>query len=147
MKRRRKKRLMITRDINVELFDIISSVGMDRQPGPLGKLLDARLPATLAFRLSMLTDVLASPVKHFNGQRTALLAEHGTTEDGQNYKLEGEGLTKFNEAMEALGREGVPLKVPVVRVSDLGEREILTPAECYVLRWLFAEDDATVGGG
>lgn len=132
---------MNARDINVRLSDILNSVGVGEQPGPLSKLLNARLPTALAFRLSMLTDVLASPVKHFNGQRGALLAEHGTTEDGgQTYQLEGEGFVKFQEAIEALGLEEVPLKIPVLKVSDLAEREILTAAECYTLRWLFAEE-------
>ena len=131
---------METRDTKVNLDDIVNSVGVGGQPGPLGTLLNAKLPTPLAFRLSMLTDVLAAPVKHYNGQRTALLAEHGTTEDGQSYKLEGEGWAKYQEAIGTLGREEVPLKIPVVKVSDLGEREILTPAEFYALRWLFAEE-------
>lgn len=71
----------------------------------------------------------------------------GTTEDGGlNFKLEGEGLTKFQEAMDDLGLEEIPLKITVVKVSDLGEREILTPAECRVLRWLLAEEATTAGG-
>lgn len=132
---------MSTREINVKLSAVIEALGTNGAPGALTKLLNARLPATLAFRLSMLTDGLASPAKHFNEQRGVLLGEHGKTGDGgQNYTLEGEGLAKFNEAMDALGAEEVTLKVPVVKVSDLGEREILSPAEFYTLRWLFAEE-------
>lgn len=134
---------METRDTNVKLSDIVTSVGVGGQVGPLTKLLNSLLPMQLAFGLGMFMDGLDSPVKHFNIQRERLLKEHGKTSNGgQSYDLEGEGLVKFQEAMDALGLEEVPLKIPVVRVSDLGEREILTPTECRVLRWLFAEEAA-----
>lgn len=147
---KREERHMNTRDAQVKLSDIVNSVGEGGQIGPLTKLLNSPLPMRLAFGLGMFTDALASPVKHYNLQREGLLKEHGTTEDdGQSYNLKGDGLARFREAMDTLGAEEVPLKIPVVKVSDLGEREILTPAECYVLRWLFAEESeaAGVGGG
>jgi hypothetical protein len=136
-KNRRKRKLMSTRDINVNLSDLINSMGTQEQPGPLTKLLNARLPAALAFRLSMLTEQVQAPAKHYNAQRESLLQEHGKSEDGQHYNFEGEGWAKFQEALAALGTEEVTVKVPSLKIADLGEREILTPAECYVLRWLF----------
>jgi hypothetical protein len=44
-----------------------------------------------------------------------------------------------------LGREEVPVRLPQSEVSDLGEREMLAPAEFYVLRWLFTEGAEAAG--
>lgn len=131
-----------TATTNVKMSDLIDSLGTLEAPGPLTKLLNARLPAALAFRLSMFAGEVQTPAQHFNEQRGLLLKEHGQSEDGQQYKLEGEGLTKVQEALDALGREEVPVRLPQIKVSDLGEREILTPAEFHVLRWLFVDEAA-----
>jgi hypothetical protein len=133
------------KDTNVKLSDIINSLGTAEAPGPLTKLLNSKLPAALSYRLSVLTDEVASPSQRYGEQRLSLLKEHGTTEDGQSFNLEGEGFLKFREAMDALEREEVTVRVPQVKVSDLGEREILTPAEFRILRWLFAEEAETTG--
>lgn len=134
-------------EVQVKLSVLIESLGTVEAPGPLTKLLNARLPAALAFRLSMLSGEIQTPAKHFNEQRGLLLKEHGKSADeGQTYKLEGEGFVKYQEALDALGREEVPVRLPQIKVADLGEREILTPADFYVLRWLFVEEEATERG-
>lgn len=142
-KRRHRKAFMSKRQVTIKLNELVNSLGTMGQPGPLDKLLGAKLPATLAFRLSMLAEETAVPVKHYNAQRTSLLEEFGKTSDGgKTYQLEGEGREKFEAAMAALGEEPVTLNVPALTVSDLGEREILSPADFYALRWLFAAEEA-----
>jgi len=132
---------MSTREITITLNELIGSLGSNGQPGPLEKLLAAKLPAGLSFRLSMLAGEIQTPARHYNEARTALLKEWGKpSEGGQFYTFENGSREKFVEAEAELLKETVTLKVPALKVADLGEREILAAADFYSLRWLFTEE-------
>ena len=139
---------MSTREAHVKMSDIVNSIGMAGRVGPLDKLLGAKLPTGLSFRLSMLIDEVSAPVKRYNEHREAVVRE--LAPDGYD-KLEGEARTqvdeKFQAAMEELGQQEVTIRVPVIRPSELDNYEILSPAECRTLRWLFVEGESAAAAG
>ncbi|HEX8499271.1 MAG TPA: hypothetical protein VF659_01675 [Pyrinomonadaceae bacterium] len=137
---------MSTRAVNVRMADLINSLGRTLPgagvaPGPLDKLLSARLPTALSFRLSGLIDEIDPPVKRYNKQQQALveeLAPEGLEKLSQEQKKEVDA--RFAEAMETLGNEEVTIRVPVVTPADLDRFELLSPAECRALKWLFVDE-------
>jgi hypothetical protein len=121
---------------------------LQRAKPALDVLLNAKLPPRAAFRLSLLIDEVNRPLKAYAEQQAALAKEHGTlSEDEQQYKFEGEAATKFGEGVAALNDEVVTVKVPALKVEDLGEREVLTPAEFFNLKWLFTAGESANGTG
>jgi hypothetical protein len=125
---------MSKREVNLELSTLVNS-----RPA-LEKILGATLPTALTFRVSFVSDEIDGPLRRFDERRDALAKEHGTASpDGTSFTLEGEGREKFLEEMEALGKEPLTLNVPVLKIADLGDREILMPAEARTVRWLFTD--------
>jgi len=123
---------------SVKLNDIIGSIEA------INKLVEQKLPVFTGFQLSVFLKALAPILEAFDAEKIKLAKELGTPEldeDGKEtgqIKFEPEPAKEFNDKMLSLLSADLEIKVPVIKISDLGNFDI-EPKYLTPLVWLIKE--------
>jgi hypothetical protein len=118
--------------MKVKLFEIYSSVSV------MNKILDAELPATIAFQLTKLLKVLNDEIKNIEDQRVKLVSKYGSSGNDQTTSVSEENkqqfLKEFGELLDTeIDLNWTPL--PVEKFEKLN----LTANDMLKVSFLFSE--------
>ena len=107
----------------------------------LMRLLNAPLPASLSLRLARFTRVVKEDFEEFDNQHNRLLKQYGKSVDGINFEFPDlASRISYNAEMAAVGEEAVSLPEVTIKMSELGDREILSALDVVaLLDWLLVE--------
>ena len=107
----------------------------------VNELMSQKLPVKISFKLSQFANEINPSVENFNKIRAEKLEEHAekleSKENGDvQYKFkDDEAAKKFNEEINGLLEEEVEVKVPDIKIDDLGDISI-EPSKLISLDWL-----------
>lgn len=123
----------------VKLRDVVS--GLDS----LNIIINQKLPVFTSFKLSLFLKNVSPIVEQYEKERNKLVTEYGTPTLGEDGKETGsytfpdaDKAKEFNEKMNGLLDVALDIKVPEVKVADLGDITI-EPSKLTPLIWLLSE--------
>ncbi len=104
---------------------------------PFGRLVNAKLPAHLAFRLAKLAQAVESNIQTFQKSHRELIDKYVTT-DGENKTITAENLPAFNEELNGMLAVEVELPGDKLNSEQLAFASIST-VDILALQWLFSD--------
>ena len=98
------------------------------------------LPATLSFKLALLLKEIDPILTTFNKVRVEKVKELGTPvqvdgKDTEQYEFTDENGKKFAEELQKMGDEEITIKIPEIKIAELGDI-MIEPAKLISLDWL-----------
>lgn len=123
----------------VQLKDVIN--GLET----LQIIINQKLPVFSSFKLSLFLKAVSPMVEAFNVEKDKLIKDFGTptlSEDGKetgHYTFpDADKAKEFNDKMNELLEVVIDVKIPELKVADLGNIEI-EPIKLTTLTWLLQE--------
>jgi hypothetical protein len=104
----------------------------------LKELGQARMKASIAFRVKKLITTVALHETAFNEARAELFKKVGEDSGNGQIHILPEHSTEFTEEFNALLAEEVEVNVPSISIDDLGDVQI-EPSRLITLDWLIVE--------
>lgn len=110
----------------------------------LGELMVLKLPVMTSFKISMFIKAIQPAIEAYEEARKKLLTELGTKakdKDGKEldqFIFKGKNQELFAKAIEELTKAEIDVKVPDIKVEDLGKVE-LSPSTLLNVSYLFKD--------
>ena len=129
--------------MSIKLIEIVNSVEA------LNKLSETKLPATVAFNLGRFLKEITPDVDTYNKVKRdkasqygiPVLDKDGNRTDQVTFVKDGvvtEDGKKFVEEMREIEDKEITLKIPEIKIKDLGE-SVFEPKHILVLSWLIKD--------
>lgn len=131
------KNFIIVNDKTMKLSKVINSIE------GLNQLAKTKLPVSLGFRISTAINNLNPLIENYYKTRNELLKKHGKEviekdKPTGRYDIPKEKVDEFNKELEELNDTEIDVKLPEIKLSELGNIEI-EPSALVNLDWLIVE--------